>query len=171
MVAGGKMGKWGYAMRLIMMIAFFALLSPRTAFCAPDGRLARCEPFRPAVVQILRENGIPERFYFLMVAESGCRALDVRSRKGAVGFWQLMPATARAHGCEDPEELECATRAAASYLKDLSRRFSGDDIIAAYNQGGHNFARRGMTAEARGLIQAVRKLEKQDKESKNVSPN
>ena len=145
-------------------MAFFALNLPAVAFCEPDGRLARCEPFRPAVTQILRENGVPERFYYLMVAESGCRAPDVRSRKGAVGFWQMMPATGKAHGCEDLEDLECATRAAASYLSDLSTRFRGDDIIAAYNMGGHNFAKHGMTAEARGLIQAVRRLEKQDKE-------
>ena len=151
-------------MRLIFVMAFFALNLPSVAFCKPDGRLARCEPFRPAVTQILRENGVSERFYFLMVAESGCRALDVRSRKGAVGFWQMMPATGKAHGCEDLEDLECATRAAASYLRDLSKRFRGDDIIAAYNMGGHNFAKHGMTAEARGLIQTVRKLEKQDKE-------
>ena len=151
-------------MRLIFATAFFALNFPSVAFCEPDGRLARCEPFRPAVTQILRENGVSDRYYYLMVAESGCRALDVRSRKGAVGFWQMMPATGKAHGCEDLEDLECATRAAASYLRDLSARFRGDDIIAAYNMGGHNLARHGMTAEARGLIQAVRRLEKQDKE-------
>lgn len=151
-------------MRLIFATAFFASILPAVAFCETDGRLARCEPFRPAVTQILRENGVSDRFYYLMVAESGCRAMDVRSRKGAVGFWQMMPATGKAHGCEDLEDLECATRAAASYLRDLSTRFRGDDIIAAYNQGGHNLAKHGMSAEARGLIQAVRKLEKQDKE-------
>lgn len=151
-------------MRLIFATAFFASILPAVAFCETDGRLARCEPFRPAVTQILRENGVSDRFYYLMVAESGCRAMDVRSRKGAVGFWQMMPATGKAHGCEDLEDLECATRAAASYLRDLSTRFRGDDIIAAYNQGGHNLAKHGMSAEARGLIRAVRELEKQDKE-------
>lgn len=151
-------------MRLIFVMAFFALNLPSVAFCEPDGRLARCEPFRPAVTQILRENGVSDRFYYLMVAESGCRSLDVRSRKGAVGFWQMMPATGKAHGCEDLEDLECATHAAASYLRDLSARFHSDDIIAAYNMGGHNLAKHGMTAEARGLIQTVRKLEKQDRE-------
>lgn len=151
-------------MQLIFAVAFFASILPAVAFCDPDGRLVRCEPFRASVTQILRENGVSDRFYYLMVAESGCRDPDVRSRKGAVGFWQMMPATGRAHGCEDLADLECATRAAASYLRDLSTRFRGDDIIAAYNQGGHNLARNGMTAEARGLIQTVRKLEKQDKE-------
>ena len=143
------------------LIVVFALILPSAALCDVDGRLHRCEPFRSTVVKILRDSGVSERFYYLMVAESGCRATDVTSKKGAVGFWQMMPATARAHGCDDPTDLECATRAAASYLKDLSARFKGDDIIAAYNQGGHNLARNGMTAEARGLIMAVRKLEKQ----------
>lgn len=151
-------------MRLAFLMAFFALALPSVAFCEPDGRLAMCEPFRHAVTQILRENGLPDRFYYLMVAESGCLSKDVRSRKGAVGFWQMMPATGKAHGCEELEDLECATRAAASYLRDLSTRFQGDDIIAAYNQGGHNLAKHGRTAEARGLIQTVRKLEEQDKD-------
>ena len=46
-------------------------------------------------------------------------------------------------------------------MRHLSKKFHGDDIIAAYNMGGHNYARIGMTAEARGLIQTVRKLKKQ----------
>lgn len=132
---------------------FFALILPTTAFCDTDKRLIRCEPFRATVTKILKENGLPEMFYYLMVAESGCRAKDVRSHRGAVGFWQMMPATGRAHGCDNLEDLECATKAAASYLKDLSTRFEGDDIVAAWNQGGHNFVRYGMSAEAKGLIQ------------------
>lgn len=143
----------------IAAFLFFALILPTLAFCDTDKRLIRCEPFRASVVKILKENGIPERFYYLMVAESGCRSPGVTSKKGAVGFWQMMPATGRAHGCSDLEDLECATKAAASYLKDLSQRFSGDDIIAAWNMGGHNFKKNGMTAEARGLIRRVKHLE------------
>lgn len=147
----------------IILALLFALILPATAFCDTDGRLDRCAPYRATVTQILKENGLPERFYYLMVAESGCRSPGVTSKKGAVGFWQMTPATARAHGCDNPADLECATRAAASYLKDLSTRFEGDDIIAAYNQGGHNLKRNGMTPEARGLIQTVKRLERYDR--------
>lgn len=143
----------------IILTLLFALILPATAFCDTDERLVRCEPFRASVTKILKENGLPERFYFLMVAESGCRSKDVRSHRGAVGFWQMMPATGRAHGCSNLEDLECATRAAASYLKDLSTRFAGDEILAAWNQGGHNFRKYGMTPEARGLIRRVKYLE------------
>jgi hypothetical protein len=138
---------------------FFTLILPSMAFCDTDGRLARCAPYRAAVVKILKENGLSERFYYLMVAESGCRSKDVRSHRGAVGFWQMMPATGRAHGCNNLEDLACATKAAASYLKDLSTRFTGDDIIAAWNMGGHNLKKHGMTPEARGLIRRVKYLE------------
>lgn len=142
-----------------LLVLLFAIILPSTAFCDTDMRLVRCEPFRATVVKILKENCLPDRFYYLMVAESGCRAPDVKSKKGAVGFWQMMPATARAHGCHELQDLECATRAAASYLKDLSARFTGDDIIAAWNMGGHNLKRNGMTPEARGLIRRVKYLE------------
>lgn len=146
----------------ILAFLFFALI-PASALCDTDARLVRCEPFRDAVTKILKENGLPERFYYLMVAESGCRSPGVTSEKGAVGFWQMTPATARAHGCHELQDLDCATRAAASYLKDLSARFTGDDVIAAWNQGGHNLKRNGMTDEARGLIQTVKRLERYDR--------
>ena len=138
---------------------FFALILPTLAFCDTDARLVQCEPFRATVVKILKENGLSERYNLLMGAESGCRSKDVRSHRGAVGFWQMMPATGRAHGCDNLEDLECSTRAAASYLKDLSTRFKGDDIIAAWNMGGHNFKKHGMTPEARGLIRRVKYLD------------
>lgn len=145
------------------LILIFALICPVFAFCEPDGRLERCEPYRACVSRLLRENGISEDYFYLMAAESGCRD-SAKSSKGALGFWQMMPATGRAHGCADLHDLECATRAAASYLKDLSTRFRGDDIIAAYNMGGHNLARNGRTAEAKGLIAAFKKLKRQGKE-------
>lgn len=150
-------------MRLeFLAVVFLVSICPKFAFCEPDGRLDRCEPYRATVERVLSENGASTDYYYLMVAESGCR--DAESSKGAIGFWQMMPATGRAHGCDDLRDLECATNAAASYIMHLSRRFSGDDIIAAYNMGGHNYSRIGMTAEARGLIQTVRKLKKQDEE-------
>lgn len=143
-------------------LLIFLVLMPSLAFCDIDARLVRCEPYRASVVKILRENGVDEQFYFLMVAESGCRSASVTSGKGAVGFWQMMPATARAHGCDNLEELECATKAAASYLKDLSTRFDGDDIIAAWNQGGHNLQRNGRSSEAQGLINRFHSLKKKE---------
>lgn len=154
----------------------FAFILPSVAFCDVDGRLYRCEPFREAAVKILKENDLSGSFYFLMVAESGCRSPDVTSKKGAVGFWQLMPATARANGCQNPEDFECATRAAARYIRHLMDEFDGDLLwtIAAYNVGGSNLKRatgykKGMGFEAvkhkrpaaYALARTVQRMEKE----------
>ena len=122
--------------------------------------IERCAPYRNKVEAILESEAVSRDFYFLMVAESRCTDKAV-SEKGAAGFWQLMPQTARRFGCRDPHDLECATRAAARYIRRLEAMFKHfDDIIAAYNMGGHNYRRRGATSEARGLVWMVRELMK-----------
>lgn len=149
---------------LTIIISTIAILYTTTA-AAHDGRLDRCEPYRATVERILTEEGVSTRFYYLMVAESGCRSGAV-SNKGAEGFWQLTAPTARHYGCKDRHDLESATRAAAKYLKHLGERFERfDDIIRAYNQGGHNFARYGATNESNGLAATVSRLAR---ESQNL---
>lgn len=130
-------------MAKILLALILAFILPSVAFCDVDGRLHRCEPFREAAAKILKEHGLSDRFYFLMVAESGCRSPGVTSIMGAIGFWQLMPATARANGCQNPEDFECATRAAARYIRHLLDEFHGDFLwtVAAYNAGGGNLKR------------------------------
>lgn len=125
--------------------------------------LDACAPYRAQVVEILLAEGISEDYYYLMVAESRCRD-GAKSSAGAIGYWQLMPATARNYGCSEPHDLECATKAAARYLLSLSSRFSSwDRIIMAYNQGGHNLMRNGASAEARSLLRRVKEIMKLDK--------
>ena len=122
--------------------------------------IERCAPYRNKVEAILESEAVSRDFYFLMVAESRCTDKAV-SDKGAAGFWQLMPATSRRFGCRDPHDLECATRAAARYIKHLQTSFHRfEDVIIAYNMGGHNYRRRGATQEARGLVWMVRELMK-----------
>lgn len=139
-------------------LATLLLLLPVSALA--DGRADRCEPHRAVVEAVLAEHGVPVEYYWLMVAESGCRPGAV-SKRGAVGFWQMMPATMRHYGCQDAEDLVCQTQAAARYLLSLQRRFPAfRETVAAWNMGGTNFKRRGrkMTAEARGLVAEVERL-------------
>ena len=120
--------------------------------------LAACKPYRAQVERILDEEQASRNYFYLMVAESRCSPRAV-SRRGAIGFWQLMPKTSRDYGCINPHDLTCATRAAARYLKHLEETFTQfDDIIAAYNMGGHNYRRHGKTRQASGLIYTVRML-------------
>ncbi len=61
--------------------------------------IKRANRYFPIVEDILRENGIPDDFKYLMSIESNNNPL-ARSGAGAAGLWQLMPATAREFGLE-----------------------------------------------------------------------
>lgn len=126
-----------------------------------------CEPYRDVVERILDNERVSRDFYYLMVAESRC-ANNAISNKGASGFWQLMTSTALHYGCTNTNDIECATKAAAKYLRKLSGQFNSfDDVIAAYNMGGHNYLRKGLSEEAHWLVRRVNDIRNQDMELRN----
>lgn len=94
----------------------------------------------PVIEKILREEGVPDDFKYLCVAESGLE--NVTSPANAGGYWQFIPSTAKIYGLEisnDVDErcnLEKSTRAACKYLKKLKGQFgSWTMAAAAYNRG------------------------------------
>lgn len=96
--------------------------------------------FFPVIEPILKENGIPDDFKYVAVAESDFR--NGTSSAGAKGIWQFMPATAGEHGLEVSDQvderlhLEKSTRAACAYIKRYKERFgSWTAAAAAYNMG------------------------------------
>ena len=102
--------------------------------------LKRANKYFPLIEEILEEEGIPSDFKYLAVIESGLE--NVRSPKGAKGFWQLMPATAKEYGLEvntnvdERYHIEKATRVACKYIKKAKNRFGSWSLAAAsYNRG------------------------------------
>lgn len=102
----------------------------------------QAEKYLPKIAKILKSYGIPEDFKYIPLVESG---LDprVHSYKGAGGYWQFMPATARLYGLringkvDERKDFVKSTHAAAKYLKSLYDEFGDWTLVAAaYNVGG-----------------------------------
>lgn len=78
----------------------------------------------------------PALLHAVISAESGYNPL-ARSSKGARGLMQLMPATARRYGVDNPLDPQQNIYGGAAYLHDLLALFGNDMklAIAAYNAG------------------------------------
>jgi GH24 family phage-related lysozyme (muramidase) len=101
---------------------------------------AKAAKWFPVVEPILAAYGIPNDFKYLPLVESGLQGGV--SPKGAAGFWQFMPATARMYGLkvnskvDERYNLKKSTVAAAKYIKELYGIFNSWTLVAAaYNVG------------------------------------
>lgn len=94
----------------------------------------------PEIEKILKENGVPEDFKYLALAESGLR--NVISPSDAAGFWQFLESAGRENGLEvnsvvdERYHIELSTKAACNYLKKAHEEFGSWTLAAAsYNMG------------------------------------
>ena len=107
----------------------------------------RSKKFLPEIERILREQGVPDDFKYLAIAESGL--LNATSSAGAKGYWQILEDTGKEYGLEispsvdERYDLEKSTLAAAAYLKKAHAKFGNWTAVAAsYNMGQKGFANR-----------------------------
>ncbi|MBR9997643.1 MAG: lytic transglycosylase domain-containing protein [Cyclobacteriaceae bacterium] len=100
----------------------------------------------PLIEPILLKYGIPDDFKYLTLVEGGL-SNDV-SPRGAVGFWQLLPSTARELGLEVNSEVDerynpiRSTEAACKYILKAKEKFgTWTNAAASYNVGMRGLAR------------------------------
>lgn len=107
--------------------------------------LERSLAYVPLVEEAARETRVdPKLLQAVIATESGYNPV-ARSRKGAQGLMQLMPATARRYGVANAYEPRHNILGGARYLADLLVMFDQDVqlALAAYNAGEQAVLRHG----------------------------
>ena len=66
--------------------------------------MKRSSKFLPEIEEMLKENGIPDDFKYLAMAESAL--MNVASPAGAKGFWQIMESTGKEYGLEVTNDVD-----------------------------------------------------------------
>ena len=103
----------------------------------------RSGEYRPMIVRMLRESGLPEELSWLPLVESGFKTRALSSAR-ALGMWQFISSTGSRYGLSRSQWIDermdpaRSTAAAIGYLTDLHGMF-GDwmTALAGYNCGEH----------------------------------
>ena len=109
--------------------------------------IKRAHRYFPEIEVVLKENGIPDDFKYLVLAESDLK--NAVSPSGAVGIWQLLKGTAKDYGLEVNNEVderyhfEKSTQVACEYFNDAYELFGSWTMAAA----SYNMGRRGLTRQ------------------------
>lgn len=103
--------------------------------------LKRAGRYFPYLEKKLARENMPQDIKYLSIAESSLIS-NIKSNKGAVGFWQFLNDTAKRNGLrsdkriDERRDFEQSTEAALNYLKKLKEMFGTWTLaMAAYNCG------------------------------------
>jgi membrane-bound lytic murein transglycosylase D len=106
--------------------------------------MARKDLYFPLFDETMTRHEMPLEIKYLSIIESGLDP-QIKSRVGAMGLWQFMPATGGMYGMQvnsdvdDRMDPDHSTESAAKYLKSLYRMFGDWEVaMAAYNCGPGN---------------------------------
>ncbi len=103
--------------------------------------IKRSGRYMPHIEKILKKNNMPDDLKYITIVESALRP-NIRSSKGATGFWQFMGLTGKRYGLtinrkiDERRNIFKSTDAAVLYLQELYAEFNSWTLAAAaYNMG------------------------------------
>ncbi|WP_242689237.1 lytic transglycosylase domain-containing protein [Pedobacter sp. SYSU D00535] len=114
----------------------------------------------PVIEPILKVYGIPSDFKYVPLVESGFASGT--SHKGAAGYWQFMPGTARTYGLtvngsiDERLNIRKSTIAACKYLRALYKEFNNWTLVAAAYNVGENTIKREMYRQKKSSYYKMR---------------
>jgi soluble lytic murein transglycosylase-like protein len=92
-------------------------------------------PYGAIIDKIAAAQGVSPQLVKAVIKVESAYQERARSRKGAMGLMQLMPATARQFAVQDPYEPASNIEGGIKYLKSLLDRYELPLALAAYNAG------------------------------------
>ena len=100
-------------------------------------RLPAIQQLDRIIFEVGEKQGVDPRFIHAVIWQESKYETHARSHAGAQGLMQLMPATAKRFGCDDPDDPVENITAGTKYLSWLLKRFSGNVelALAGYNAG------------------------------------
>jgi soluble lytic murein transglycosylase-like protein len=101
---------------------------------ADDGRVTMPSAYDPLIDKYSKEQGVDAKLVRAVIQVESAYQQRARSRKGAIGLMQLMPATAQQYAA-DPYDPASNIEAGIKHLKGLLDRWPRDLALAAYNAG------------------------------------